>query len=112
MELNLNVDNIVLVKLVNGAEMIGRDDTPEGSTDHFIKDAYFIDLTEDVENSTPGNTVFKPRFDALSRLVDPGSSVNSEVDVRLPASSVLFKLPIHPNVVPHYKQLTSAIILQ
>lgn len=112
MELNLNVDNIVLVKLVNGAEMIGRDVTPEGSADHELEDAYFIELGVDQERSTPENTVYKPNFQPLSVLVDPGESVNSELDVRLPATSVLFKKAVHPNVVPHYKQLTSKIILQ
>lgn len=112
MELNLNVDNIVLIKLVNGSEMIGRDVTPEGETDHQIDDAYFVELTVDQERSTPGNPVYKPDFQPLSLLVDPGESVNSEVNVRLPATSVLFKKAIHPNVVPHYKQLTSKIILQ
>lgn len=112
LKLNLNPDNIVLVKLVNGSEIIGRDESVAGSSDHVIKAAYFVQLGVDNEKSTNDNVVYKPTFEPLSVLVDPAASVNSEVDVTLPATSVLFKLPIHPNVIPHYKQLTSPIILQ
>ncbi|WAX21585.1 hypothetical protein [Stenotrophomonas phage RAS14] len=112
MELNLNPDNIMLVKLVNGLELIGRDETPEGSSEHVIKEALFIELTVDQERSTPEHISYKPTFEPVSRLVDPGSSVNGEVDLVLQPTSVLFKKAIHPHVIPHYKQLTSKIILQ
>ncbi len=110
---NLNPDNIVLVKLVSGLEVIGIDATPEDELNkHVIQKAYFIELRVDQNAGANGEPVYKPDFQPLTLLADPGASVNSELDVTLPATSVLFKLPIHPNVIAHYKQLTSSIIVQ
>ena len=112
MELNLNPDNIVIAKLSNGLEIIGYDVTEEGSESHKLEKAYFVELQadEDAYKAT-GQRTYKPNFQALSALVDPKESFNSELDVTLPAATVLFKLPDHPNVITHYKQLVSPLIV-
>lgn len=111
MELKFNLDNIVVVKLANGLEIIGYDKTEEGDVNHKINKAYFVELKLDEELYKSTNQIsYKPDFQPLSLLVDPGESLNHELDVTLPAATVLFKLPVHPDVISHYKPLVSPII--